>query len=86
MSDFFESDIIINELEDIHKLQKEVYGNVLEFPNMSREERLENVEKLSKLLEKQQVMFTRLSLSDDPEAIKLKNTVQQSIPLMGFPV
>jgi len=86
MSDFFESDIIRNELEDIHKLQKEVYVNVLEFPNMSREERLENVEKLSKLLEKQQVMFTRLSLSDDPEAIKLKNTVQQSIPLMGFPV
>ena len=38
MSDFFESDIIRNELEDIHKLQKEVYGNVLEFPNMSREE------------------------------------------------
>ena len=35
---------------------------------MSREERLEHVDLLTDLLEKQQVMYTRLSLSDDPQA------------------
>ena len=30
-------------------------------------------------------MYARLSLSDDPEAIKMKDYLQKSIPLMGFP-
>jgi hypothetical protein len=30
-------------------------------------------------------MYTRLSLSDDPDAIKMKEHVHNTIPLMGFP-
>ena len=30
-------------------------------------------------------MYTRLSLSDDPEALKLKNQIEQSVVVMGFP-
>ena len=30
-------------------------------------------------------MFTRLSLSDDSEAIKMKNHMQETVSLMGFP-
>ena len=40
---------------------------------------------LSELLEKQRVMYTRMSLSDDPEAVKMKNELLKSVELMGFP-
>ena len=37
------------------------------------------------LLEKQKLMYTRISLSDDPEAVDLKKHLQKSVELMGFP-
>ena len=36
MSKFFESEIVREELEEIGKLQQEIYGNVISFPTMSR--------------------------------------------------
>ena len=85
MSKFFDSEIIQEELEKINELQKLLYSNVLQFPTMERIEQIEHIELLTELLEKQKVMYTRLSLSDDPEAIKMKDYLQKSIPLMGFP-
>ena len=40
---------------------------------------------LSTLLDKQRVMYTRLSLSDDPQAHALKEQLEKSVQLMGFP-
>ena len=86
MSKFFDSEIIQEELEEINQLQKELYGSVMQFNTMDRLERIEHIELLSELLEKQKVMYTRLSLSDDPEAVQLREYLQKSIPLMGFPI
>ena len=85
MSKFFDSEIIQEELDEINQLQKELYGNVMQFHTMNRAERVEQIELLTDLLDKQKVMYARLSLSDDPEAIKLRKHLHQSIPLMGFP-
>ena len=85
MSKFFESEIVREELEEIGKLQQAIYGNVINFPTMSRQEQLEHVDKLTELLDKQKIMYARLSLSDDPEAKELLNTLKTSIALMGFP-
>ena len=52
---------------------------------MSRDEKLEQIETLTTLLEKQQVMYTRLSLSDDPKAIEMKENLRKSVSMMGFP-
>jgi hypothetical protein len=30
-------------------------------------------------------MYTRLSLSDDPEAVEMKENLRKSVALMGFP-
>ena len=84
MSDFFDSEIIQEELKEINDLQEEIYGTFLTFSMMSRKEQLENVEKLTRLLEKQKVMYTRLSLSDDPQAVEMKENLRKSIQLMGF--
>ena len=85
MSNFFDSDIIQDELKEINKLQESIYGSILSFGMMSRETKLEHIEKLELLLEKQRVMYTRLSLSDDPKAVEMKENLRKSVALMGFP-
>ena len=85
MSEFFDSDIVKEGLEDIHGLQAEIYQKAFKFGTMSREDKLEHIEKLTNLLEKQKLMYTRISLSKDPEAIELKEHLEQSVQLLGFP-
>ena len=85
MSSFFDSDIIQDELKEINKLQEDLYGSILSFGMMSRETKIEHIEKLEMLLEKQRVMYTRLSLSDDPQAVEMKEDLRKSVALMGFP-
>ena len=85
MSKFFDSEIIQEEIEEINELQKMLYGNVMQFPTMEHDEKVEHIDLLTELLDKQKIMYARLSLSDDPEAIKMKENLQKSIPLMGFP-
>jgi hypothetical protein len=85
MSKFFDSEIIQDELKEINKLQEELYGSILTFAMMDREEKLEHIEKLTILLDKQRIMYTRLSLSDDPAALEMKENLRKSVALMGFP-
>jgi len=85
MSDFFDSDIVRQELQEINELQMSIYKNAMKFGTFSREDKVEHIERLTELLERQKVMYTRISLSDDPEAIELKNHLQKSVELMGFP-
>ena len=84
MSEFFESDIVKEELTEINKLQQEIYGSTMQYPSMSREKKLEHVEKLTELTDKQKVMYTRLKLSDDPEAKKTLDDLKRSIAIFGY--
>ena len=85
MSEFFKSDIIQEELNEINRIQEKIYGSLFSFGAMTREDKLEHIELLTTLLEKQQVMYTRLSLSDDPQAIEMKENLRKSVSMMGFP-
>ena len=85
MSEFFESEIVREELAEINKLQEEIYGSVFSFSSLSREDKKEHIDDLIDLLDKQRVMYTRLSLSDDPEAIQLRDQLKKSVSLMGYP-
>jgi len=85
MSEFFESEIVREELSEINKLQEEIYGSVFSFSSLSREDKKEHIDDLIDLLDRQRVMYARLSLSDDPEAIKLRDQLKQSVSLMGYP-
>jgi hypothetical protein len=82
---FFRSEVVRAEMTEIAELQEQIYGNVFKFPTMSKEEKLEHVEVLEKLLEKQKVLYTRMSLSDDPEAKEMKKRVTESAIMMGMP-
>ena len=85
MSEFFDSDIVREELQEINELQLSIYKNAMKFGTFSREDKVDHIEKLTELLERQRVMYTRISHSDDKEAIDLKNHLQKSVELMGFP-
>ena len=82
---FFDSEVVRAEMAEIAELQEEVYSNVFKFPRMSKEDQLYHVEVLEKLLDKQRVLYTRLSLSDDPEAKQMKKHVEESAKQMGLP-
>ena len=85
MSDFFDSEIIQEELDIINDLQEKIYEKAFSFDTMTNDERLVHIDNLSQLLEKQQIMYTRLSLSDDPKAIQMKGELEKSVTLLGFP-
>ena len=82
---FFSSEVVRAEMAEIAELQEDVYSNVFKFPAMTKEQKLEHVELLEKLLDKQKVLYTRLSLSDDSEAKEMKERIMQSAIMMGMP-
>ena len=85
MSEFFRSEIVREELDEINRMQQEVYGKMMTFGSLNLEDQKEHIDMLIDLLEKQKVMYTRLSLSDDPMAIDMKNNLRKSVTMMGFP-
>ena len=82
---FFDSDVVRAEMTAISEIQDDVYKNVFKFPSMDKEEKLEHVMMLETLLEKQKILYARLSLSDDPEAKEMKQRILDSATMMGLP-
>ena len=82
---FFDSDVVRAEMAEISELQEDVYRNVFLFPSMNNEEKSFHVAMMEKLLDKQKVLFARLSLSDDPEAKRMKDKIIESATMMGLP-
>ena len=82
---FFDSEVVRSEMAEIHELQEEVYTKVFKFPMMKKEDQRYHVEILERLCDKQKILYTRLSLSDDPEAQKMKDKIIQGAASMGLP-
>ena len=82
---FFDSEIVRAEMAEISELQEEVYSNVMKFHYMNDEDKCYHIELLSKLIDKQKILYARLSLSDDPEALKMKEQIIESASMMGIP-
>ena len=82
---FFQSDVVRAELAEIQELQEEVYGAFIKFPTMPKADKQYHVEVLERLIEKQKVLYTRLSLSDDPQAKVMKENILKGAKDMGLP-
>ena len=82
---FFDSEVVRAEMTEIQELQENVYLNVFTFAAMNKEKKLEHVKMLEKLLDKQKILYARLSLSDDPEAKEMKDRILESANAMGLP-
>ena len=82
---FFDSEIVRAEMTEIHELQEDVYENFMKFPYMNAADKAHHIDQLSKLLEKQKIVYARLSLSDDPVAKEMKVNIMRSAESMGLP-
>ena len=51
---------------------------------MDSDDKMEHVEMLEELLKKQKILYTRLSLSEDPEAKLMKENILKSAKQLGF--
>jgi len=82
---FFDSEVVRAEIVEIAELQEDIYSTVFTFPSLDKEKKIEHVADLERLLEKQKILYTRLSLSDDPQAKHMKEQIANSALLMGLP-
>tara|TARA_Y100001938_G_C7937322_1_gene352469 strand:- start:87 stop:428 length:342 start_codon:yes stop_codon:yes gene_type:complete len=82
---FFDSEIVRAEMAEISELQEDVYGQIMKFQYMNYDDKAHHINLLERLLNKQKVLYARLSLSDDPEAKRMKQEIARSATLMGLP-
>lgn len=84
MSGFFQSEIVREAIKEMEELQQKIIQDTFRAPIMSREEKKEHVELMRTFLEKQKNLYFRLSLSDDPEALEMKERIQEAAEFLGF--
>ena len=82
---FFQSEVVRAEMVEISELQEQVYKNVFDFYKMDNAEKSKHIDILQRLFDKQRILYTRLSLSDDPEAQEMKERISLSAEMMGLP-
>jgi len=85
MSKFFTSEIVRQEVDEVVKLQEEIYYKLPNFSSLQTSDRIKIVDLLEQLLEKQKILYTRISLSDDPAAKDMKNTFNEQKEMLGIP-
>lgn len=85
MSKFFTSEIVRQEVDEVVKLQQQIYHKLPEFSSLEKNDKIEIVDLLEQLLEKQKVLYTRISLSDDPDAKDMKNSFDEHKQMLGIP-
>lgn len=84
MSGFFQSEIVREAIKEMEELQQRIIQDTFKAPVMNKEEKKEHVELMRTFLEKQKNLYFRLSLSDDPEALEMKERIQDAAKFLGF--
>lgn len=86
-SNFFRSEMVKGDLQEMAELQRFCFQSMTAFPILNKERRLEYFNVLEQLIEKQKIFYTRLKLSDDPEALEfvesMKRTVELNASMLG---
>ena len=81
---FFDSDQVRDTIMDLEELQQELTMDLMNLGKYSVEERREHLKRLKTFLEKQKLFFFRISLSDDPDALKIKEKVVEAAKMFGY--
>ena len=84
MSDFFDSDIVREEAKEMERLQMEAMELTLAGPLNSGDkvEQLNYINTVRNLVEKQQIFYMRLKLSDDPRAVEMCENIEQGARML----
>ena len=81
---FFDSDQVRDTVMELESLQEELTMDLMHIAEYSVEERRDHLRRLKTFLEKQKLFFFRISLSDDPDALKIKDKVVEAAKMFGY--
>jgi len=84
MSGFFDSEMVRESILELDKMQERLIYDVFQLPYYSNEEKKEHLKLMRTFLEKQKIFIFRISLSDDPDAIEMKEKIVESAKLFGL--
>ena len=84
MSGFFQSEIVRESIKEMENLQQKIIEQMMYAPFMNTEQKKEQVELMRTFLEKQKNLYFRVSLSDDPEALEMKQRIEEAAQFLGF--
>jgi len=84
MSGFFDSEVVRESMSELDSLQEQLFVDMLRLPILDVEEKREHLEMMTEFLEKQKLFIFRISLSDDPKAIEMKEKVLDSAKMLGL--
>jgi len=83
MSDFFKSDQVQSTIVELTSLQQQLVTEMPYLPMMKPEQKKEHLRTLKSFLEKQKLFFFRISLSNDKEALEMKNRLMEATKMFG---
>ena len=83
MSNFFQSEMVRGDLQELANMQEYCMKSAHVFPALSPVKKLEYFDILQEMIEKQKVFYTRLKLSDDPEATEMADSIKQAAVMFG---
>lgn len=83
---FFDSEIVRNEAQEITELQQEIVKSLPSLMILPREEKVNCIDKMIQLIEKQKIFYNRICLSDDPRATDLKQQFIQAARVLGMTI
>lgn len=84
MSGFFDSEQVRESLFELDDLQEKILVQLIKLPFSTKIEKKEHLDMMREFLEKQKLFIFRMSLSDDPEAVEMKEKIIESAELFGF--
>ena len=79
---FFQSEVVQEELHQMQELYMEINKMGL---MLSLEQKKEQLQKMLRLIEIQQTMYMRVTLSEDPDAKQLVEQVKNAAAMLGMP-
>ena len=84
MSRFFDSEVVRESLKELDDLQEKLFNQIMKIPFSDTDTKRKHLETMREFLEKQKLFILRMSLSDDPEAVEMKERIMQSAEMFGF--
>jgi len=69
---------------ELEQLQQELTMDLMNLAEYNVEERRDHLRRLKTFLEKQKLFFFRISLSDDPDALMIKDKVVEAAKMFGY--
>ena len=82
-SEFFKSEIVRGDIQEMMELQQICFKYAMSFPVLSKERKEEYLAALLLLLDKQEILYARMKLSDDPEAKSVIENMAKGVTMLG---